>query len=155
MTVQIKKDLYPEETSWKIRDADGNVVMRRKEFKDTLSLHKNTKCLPKTNTCLGSDYTFATGGSDFNYEKPISLCRTPSGGSIEKRKTCTETDGCFWCPIIEVEVFADNVNPELGRVNVSNKDAHVIIFLKGLAKLAKFTSLARYSMMTFIALLGC
>ena len=100
--------------------------MRRKKFDSPSTVYKNSFCLPKTETCQGTDYTFtisdsegnglccgkngkgyynvlvdgievATGGNDFNYEKTISLCPLPPPcQSIGKRKMCKETDGCFW-----------------------------------------------------------
>ena len=107
VTVQIKTDLYPEETSWKIKDAEGKVVMQKKEFESPSTLYGKTRCLPKTETCHGTNYTFTIydtegnglccgnndegyysvlvddvevatgGGTNFTYNETISLCGSP------------------------------------------------------------------------------
>ena len=102
--VQIFADKYPKEISWDVTYGDtGIVVMQKKLFKDGLTFYEKSKCLDRTATCGGTDYTFtiydsegdglccgksgdglyrvlvedkvvACGGSDFTYEKSISLC---------------------------------------------------------------------------------
>ena len=145
--VQILTDFYPEEISWDIKTSNGTVAMKNQYFEDALALYEKTACLDKMDTCGGTDYTFtiydsfgdgiccgkktgdgfyriliedeevACGGSDFGFEKSISLCGVQSSSptaaptplptsspptfipecrNIGKRKPCVGEDGCFW-----------------------------------------------------------
>ena len=56
--IQVKTDEYPEETSWKIEDAAGYTVLKTKTFNKASKLYEKSACLPITDTCEGTDYTF-------------------------------------------------------------------------------------------------
>jgi len=56
--VEIFTDSWAYETSWDIKDADGAVVASRNSFELAETLYENSVCLPETESCSGTDYTF-------------------------------------------------------------------------------------------------
>ena len=51
-------DEWPDETSWTIRDANDIVVMESDRFTLPSTVYEKRSCLPLTDTCGGSDYSF-------------------------------------------------------------------------------------------------
>jgi hypothetical protein len=56
--VEISTDWAPWDTSWDIRDADGNYIAGRNNFQFPLASYIDWVCLPETETCGGTDYIF-------------------------------------------------------------------------------------------------
>ena len=61
--VEVKVDIFTddwsEETSWEIKDATNSIIEKRNSFPLKRKLYEDYVCLPQTDTCEGSEYTFA------------------------------------------------------------------------------------------------
>ena len=123
--VEVLTDSYPSETSWEIKDLNGVVVAKRDFFASSITTYEDTACLPETETCGGSDYTFTINDSygdgicciwgdggyrvtvedDFNFEgrgrfsysESTSMCAPCSTyGSESECADVSGSNNCFW-----------------------------------------------------------